>query len=60
MVIDDEDQRRIDIDDEALAEAVRQAVRETPRGRAAILDQLNRKLRRHGLQLCNVTAHRYG
>jgi hypothetical protein len=48
---DDRDQRKVDIDDADLAEAVRQAVRETPRGRAKVLVELNNKLARHGLAL---------
>jgi hypothetical protein len=50
----DEDQRRIDIRDEDLAEKVRQAVRETPRGRAKVLVELNNKLARHGLALTQM------
>jgi hypothetical protein len=59
LAVDDEDQR-IDIEDAGVAEKVRQAVHETPRGRTAILDELNRKLTRRGPRLVNYTAHRWG
>ena len=55
-----EDQRRIDIEDAELVEAVRQAVRETPRGRAPILAALNNKLSRHGLALVTYSGRKHG